>query len=216
MPMLRRPPLVLAALMAITLAACGAASTATPAPTIRPAAPTYTPMPTFTAAPTRLPSTPLPMATPTVASPGAATATAALIVKDWERATIAEAAISLDVPKSWRRLSMAWTWSINIDGGPYVGANWADAGQGREPTAMLPANAVSLAAQDIILPWGKGMVYTVQVVAGKATAYEAHAIIRVGDKRDYDFYASAPTQAELGALRLVLQHMLESVSLMGG
>ena len=137
-------------------------------------------------------------------------------MKDWERATIAEAGISLDVPKGWKRLGMEWAWSVFFDGGPRVGVNWADAGQGREPTAMLPAGAVSLGAQDVTLPWGKGMVYTVQVVAGKATTYEAHAIIRVGDKRDYDFYASAPTQAELAALRAVLQHMLESVSLMGG
>jgi hypothetical protein len=80
---------------------------------------------------------------------------------------------------------------------------------------MLPNNAVSQSADEITLSWGKGMVHTVQVVSGKTTAYEAHAIIRVGGKRDYDFYASAPTQAELTALRSVLQHMLESVTVGG-
>jgi hypothetical protein len=176
---------------------------------MRPASPTYTPLPTFTAAPTRQ------LPTPTVPVFGASTVAPALVVKDWDRVTIAEAGVSLDVPKGWKRLGKEWTWSANIDGGPRVGANWADAGQGREPTAMLPNNAVSQSADEITLSWGKGMVHTVQVVAGKTTAFEAHAIIRVGGKRDYDFYASAPTQAELTALRSVLQHMLESVTVGG-
>lgn len=209
----RHPTLLLAALVALTLAACGGGTTVSPTPTQRSAAPTYTPLPTFTAAPTRL--LPTAAATQTVAVTGSPT-TPALSVKDWDRATIAEAGMSLDVPKSWKRLGTAWEWSVFIDGGPHIGATWADAGQGREPTAMLPGGAVSLDATPLELPWGKGMVYTVQVVAGKTTTIEAHAIIRVGSKRDYDFYASAPTQGELAALRPILQHMLESVALFGG
>ena len=209
----RQLPLLLVAMATLVVAACASGAATVPVPTQRPAVPTYTPMPTFTAEPAR--SLPTAAASQTVAAM-APTATAALTVKDWDRATIAETGIALDIPKTWKRLGTAWEWSVYIDGGPHIGVSWADAGQGREPTAMLPAGAVSLDATPIELPWGKGMVYTVQVVAGKVTAIEAHAIIRLGSKRDYDFYASAPTQEDLTALRPILQHMLESVALLGG
>ena len=86
---------------------------------------------------------------------------------------------------------------------------------------MLPNLALSLSAEDLTLPWGKGQVITVQLANAAAegasvAGFESHAIIRLGDKLDYDFYASAPTQDELPALRPILQHMLESVALMGG
>jgi hypothetical protein len=214
MPVRRYYMLLLVTLLALLPAACGGATTVVPLPTTRPAAPTYTPMPTFTPGPTRVLSTVVTAQTATVTpSP---TVSPNLSVKDWERTTIAEAGIALDVPQSWKRLSTAWEWSAGSDGGPRIGAAWADAGQGREPTALLPGGAVSLDATQLALPWGTGTVYTVQVVAGKATTIEAHAIIRLGGKRDYDFYAVAATPEELSALRQILQHVLESVALLGG
>jgi hypothetical protein len=126
----------------------------------------------------------------------------------------------MDIPQDWARTGASWEWSPTADGdGARAGVNWAEAGGGREPTALLPGPAISLNAEAIVLPWGTGMVHTIQIVAtkgGDVLSVENHAIVRVGGKRDLDIYISGRTPAELTALRPVLQHMLDSVVLPGG
>lgn len=61
------------------------------------------------------------------------------------------------------------------------------------------------------LPWGTPATYRPQVMVpagqGQIQAVEMHVIVQ-GTDRYYDFFASAPSEEELDALKPVPQHML--------
>ena len=186
-------------LSVLLLAACGATSTpaATPGMTEEP-----------TAVSTAVPA---PTALETVAPVG-------------EPVEIPEAGLSVQPPAGWERLEPDWVWAAPEVEGQRVGLDWADLQPPAEAeAALLPAGAQVLSSEAAGVPWGQARRVTLEVYGpaeagqGQApvTAVEMHVLVVTsegGQRRGYDFYASAPTADELAALQPVLDALVQSAT----
>ncbi len=134
--------------------------------------------------------------------------------------------LTFEVPVGWQRLGSAWAWGPERPSDPYVGVNWVVLEPPMEPeAALLPQPAQILESEPVDLAWSNGRRFTLEVYerateGGEAKApvraFETHVLLTImdGDKRRaIDFYASAPTEAQLATLEPTLQHILASVKL---
>jgi hypothetical protein len=142
----------------------------------------------------------------------------------YQRVTIAEAGLELDVPAGWTRLEPDWAWVPPEPGERYVGVTWADLHPPAEPEALLlPRHAQILDAVQVDLAWGSGRWMTVEVYApvtsqgseeaSQVLTVETHVLI-VTDwqpRRAFDFYGVAPDAVSLSTLEQVLDIMLGTV-----
>ncbi len=184
-------------------------------------APTPTPRTLPTATPPDSPAAPTAAATsiPTSERPTAVpTAVATSSPAAYARVEVASVGLSFEVPADWTQLEPEWAWSPAPGSPVRLGLRWADVEPPAEVEAvLLPQPAVVQSAEPLDTSWGSGRLYTVAVYdpsgQGLLQAMEEHAIIVVtegGTRRAYDLYASAASDAELGALRPTLLHMVES------
>lgn len=200
-------------LSALLLAGCG--TDPTPAAT-----PTLTAMPLATESATSAPTAP---ALPTAA----ATSALATAVPAGQRIQIAEAGLSVEPPGGWQRLEPDWAWTPPGIEGQRVGLKWADLPPPQEAeAALLPGNSEVLSSEAAAVPWGQARRVTL-VVYGPAqagqgeapvVAVETHVLVVTstgGQRRGYDFYASARAAEELSALHPVLDRLVESAIPLG-
>jgi hypothetical protein len=142
----------------------------------------------------------------------------------YQRAQIAEAGLSLDVPTTWIQIDVA-TWAALEDDAMRLGVRWADLEPPQEPeAALLPQPAQILESQPMELPWGSGRQFTVEVYgeaeegAGQAPveSVETHVLVvveRDGARRAIDVYTQASSAGQLAEIEDVLQRALPSVVL---
>jgi len=204
----------------LLLAACGATST--------PAA-TSVITDELIAEPTAEPSaTPVISEEPTAVSTAAPAPTALETVAPvGEPVEIPEAGLSLQPPAGWQRLEADWAWAAPEVEGQRVGLAWAELQPPAEPeAALLPTGAQILSSEPAAVSWGQARRVTVEVYGPAAegegqapvAAVETHVLVVTtegGLRRGYDFYASAPTAADLEALQPVLDAMGQSAAPLG-
>ena len=194
----------LAALVAagLLVVACSSSGSSTPTVTLTGTAP---PAPSASATATTTPAgTPVAPTSSVVAGVPAA----------WTRVQFE--GMSFEVPEGWAQqgtdTNPRW---VAPSGDRWIAAATQPAGGGREPTSMLPDNAVSVSATPLTYPWADGMLHVVDILkpgsGGQVEATEEHAIMRLGSKADYDFSVHAPTRAALDAADAVLKHALASM-----
>lgn len=150
-------------------------------------------------------------------SPIGAAPAAAAAVTSWERVTAREAGLSFEAPKGWQRRGDELVWT-NPATGDRVGMAWTRPTPGWQPTQMLPPGAKVVQTTPVDLPWGKGLLYRVELAPaaqGVPPAVEAHAVVSLG-KAAFDFYAGARNVEALRRVQTVMMHMLNSVTLQGG
>jgi hypothetical protein len=138
---------------------------------------------------------------------------------------IPEAGLRFEVPADWQQLAPEALWMPEGDGGLRLGFNWMALEPPVEPeAAMLPDHAQIVASEPVVLGWGDGRSFTLEVygpaVEGGDKApimsVETHVIVVIssdGIRRGFDFYTSAPTTEQLAELELALRHALESTEL---
>ncbi|MBN1976539.1 MAG: hypothetical protein JW918_03980 [Anaerolineae bacterium] len=139
---------------------------------------------------------------------------------------ITEAGLRFEVPANWQQLAPEMLWMPEGDGGLRLGFTWMDLEPPMEPeAAMLPAHAQIVASEPIILGWGDGRSFTLEVygpaVEGGDKApiksVETHVIVVIISsddvRRGFDFYTSAPTVEHLAELEPALRHALETAAL---
>ncbi len=135
-------------------------------------------------------------------------------VSTWERVSIPDAAISVEIPRDWQRRGQEWVWSPRDNPATRIGVKWSDIGPGWQPQSMLPANGKVLQSSAVDLGWSTATMFTVSVPdsAGVQTS-EAHIVTQAGGKRAYDFFGAARTDNELNFLRPVLVQMAARTTL---
>ncbi|HEX5414443.1 MAG TPA: hypothetical protein VFZ25_02180 [Chloroflexota bacterium] len=217
-------------LLTAGVAGCGytqvASTTATPQQVLHESAP-MVPAPTqpatatvVSAAPTTAPTAApaQPTSAPTAASQPTPAATRD--ATQWERVNIPDAGLSVEVPKSWQRQGIEWSWAAGTSGAR-VGVNWNDITPGWQPNGMLPNHANLSGPTTVDLGWAKGQTYTAEVSGsaaqgGQLQAVESHTIVQLGGKRAYDFFVVGKNAQEVAAAQPILSHLAESVVLRGG
>lgn len=191
------------ALMSLLLAACGAGPTPEATPT------------------TALPPTAVPTALPPTAP---ATAAAGTPATTGGRVGIPEAGLSLAPPAGWDRLEPDWAWMPPEIDWQRVGVKWIDLQPPAEPeAALLPGNSEILSSEAAAVPWGDARRVTLVVYGpaeagqgqGQVETVETHILVvttQGGQRRAYDFYASAPAAEELAGLDPVLEALVQSAA----
>ncbi|MBC7258964.1 MAG: hypothetical protein H5T65_06925 [Chloroflexi bacterium] len=142
----------------------------------------------------------------------------------YQRVTLADAGLSLDVPSGWVQ-SKTGVWVAPQDDALRLGVAWADLQPPVEAeTLLLPQPAQILDSEPAELSWGKGRRFTVEVYGeavqgeGKAAvkAVETHVLVVIqqdGARRAFDIYISAPDAEQLASLSAALQRALTSAAL---
>ncbi len=142
----------------------------------------------------------------------------------YERVTLADAGLSLDVPSGWAQ-SEPGVWNPPEDAALRLGVQWLDLQPPMQAeAALLPQPAQILDSEPVELAWGSGRRFTVEVYGeavegeGKAPveAVETHVLVVVelsGGRRAFDVYIGAPDAEQLASLEPVLRRALESVAL---
>jgi hypothetical protein len=137
---------------------------------------------------------------------------------------IPEAGLTVVQPAGWERLAPDWIWAAPEVEEQRIGLQWAELAPPAEPEAvLLPANSQILDSQPVDVPWGQARRVTVEVYgaaeAGQGQApvqaVEIHILVVTsldGQRRGYDFYASAPTAEQLAPLQPVLDAVVQSAA----
>jgi hypothetical protein len=174
-------------------------------------------MPTMTEAPTSLPTAPPQPTAPALAVVGTPAPGGQLIA-------VPEAGLSIEPPDGWARLEPDWAWMPPGLEWQRVGLKWADLQPSVEPeAALLPEGSEVLSSEAADVPWGQARRVTL-VVYGPAEAgqglapvdsVEIHVLVVAtvgGQRRGYDFYASAPAAEELAGIQPVLEALVQSAA----
>lgn len=201
------------------------APSATNAPSsIATSAPTGGPSPSATAtpqpSPTRAPST----ATPTAAvpRPTAAPSPVGTPAAAGYRGVQSQG-LSFEVPSKWMGNGDPALFEDPVSGAT-IGVNVVPWSPGMEPEAALPNHSVVTNRVSLSLPWGTGAEYRLERSApaaqggpqGVVVATEVHVLVRLGNKSIVDVYSSVPAGIDPTATDQARQHLLQSVTLIGG
>jgi len=139
--------------------------------------------------------------------------------------TIAAAGLTLEVPESWEQRAPEWAWEPTGNQGQRIGMNWVDLQAPQEPeAALLPNHSQILDSEEVDLTWGQGRSFMLEVYAPAAqgedtqspvASVEQHLIVVMGqngERRAYDFYASAKSTEQLDIMMPVYHHLMGSIA----
>jgi len=169
------------------------------------------PAPSFTEAPAVV--EPPPVLTPETATPTA-----------YRLVEIPEAGMRFEIPAGWVQLTPETVWTPEDDNDLRIGFTWTTLGPPVElEAALLPNHAQIVASEPLALGWGDGRSFTLEVYGtaspggeqAPVEAVEIHALIVLsvnGERRGFDFYASAPTVEQLVEIEPVLTRVLETAA----
>lgn len=188
-------------------------------PTMVAATPTHPLAPATTAAPQATPTNEAAMATATAAAtePTSSPATAG----PYRR--VQSQGLSFEVPSTWKASGDRTIFEDQASKA-VIGVNTIPWQPGMEPEAALPNRSVVKGRASVSLPWGSGAEYHLERMApaaqggpqGAVLATEVHVLVRLGSKGIVDIYSSVPAGADPTAADRVRQHLLQSVTLLGG
>lgn len=147
---------------------------------------------------------------------------------EYSRVEVADTGLSIDVPAGWLRLEPEWKWTPAEGSDLILGVNWVDLQppQEAEP-ALLPAPSQTLTSEKVMLGWGSGRRFLLEVYGPTAQgsnekapvqSVELHVLITVnqeGLRRAFDLYVKGGSMEDMGSLDPVLQHTLETSVLFG-
>jgi hypothetical protein len=141
---------------------------------------------------------------------------------------IADTGLVIEVPDGWFRLEQEWAWTPQEGSDVRLGVNWMDLQPPMEPEAvMLPAPSQTLHSEEVMLNWGQGRRFLLEVYApathgsdGKATveSVETHVLAvvsRGGTRRAFDLYVRSSKLVDMEQLDPLLQRVLDTSILAG-
>ena len=176
---------------------------------------TVTPAPTSatTAEPTAV--VPVPTAAPTGTRAPEPAGTAVISYKQ-----VRTGGLVFEVPASWPITGDQGVYR-DPDTGVTVGVNVVPWSPGMEPTSVLPNHSLVTGRTELKLPWGTGEEYRLErsspaAQGGVITGHETHVLVRMGNKSIVDVFSAVPVGVDASVADEVRQHLLQSVTLLGG
>jgi hypothetical protein len=144
----------------------------------------------------------------------------------YQRVTVPETGVTVEVPADWPQLEPALVWTPQEGSELRLGFDWTALEPPMElEAALLPDDAQIVDSEAVDLGWAKGRRFTLEVYGPAAEGDDAkapvesvqtHVLVTVEqgeDRLGLDFHASAPNAERLQGLEPVLLHTLDTSAL---
>ena len=142
-----------------------------------------------------------------IAEPTAVPQVTVEAVRQWQEVVVEEAGITFETPADWSG-EQEYVWAPGDVSLLSLRFRWQQVGPQAAPEDVLDDPLDIEASEPLAVGWGSGISATVRA----ETSRQRHQIVQVG-VRTYDFYLEGPTWETVDAAQVILDHVVDSVTI---